>query len=114
MDIGRRFTAENKLRVLREADACKKPGELGALLRREGLYSSYLAAWRLERERSAKVDLAVRRRGPTARVMDPRIKQLEHENRQLNRRLQRAEAMLAIQEHSWKANRKQTRLAQKS
>src|ERR1700674_5737862 len=46
----RRFTAEYKLRVLREADACLRPGEVGALLRREGLYSSILSEWRKQRE----------------------------------------------------------------
>src|SRR5919205_1081908 len=47
----RRFTAEYKLKIVREADACTKPGELGALLRREGLYSSHLVDWRRARER---------------------------------------------------------------
>jgi len=49
----RRFTAEYKLRILREADACSKPGEIGALLRREGLYSSLLTEWRRQRERGS-------------------------------------------------------------
>src|SRR5438874_2245923 len=48
--VRRRFSAEYKLRVLREADACTKPGEVGALLRREGLYSSLLTEWRRARE----------------------------------------------------------------
>ena len=46
----RRFTAQYKLRVLADADACSKPGEIGALLRREGLYTSHLTAWRKQRE----------------------------------------------------------------
>ncbi len=49
----RRFSAEYKLRILREADACGKPGEIGALLRREGLYSSLLTEWRRQRERGS-------------------------------------------------------------
>jgi hypothetical protein len=49
----RRFSAEHKLRVLREADACSKPDEVGALLRREGLYSSLLTEWRRQRERGS-------------------------------------------------------------
>ena len=49
----RRFTAEYKLRVLREADACSEPGEVGALLRREGLYSSILSEWRKQRDAGA-------------------------------------------------------------
>ncbi len=51
--VRRRFSAEYKLRVLREADACSKPGEIGALLRREGLYSSLLTEWRRAREAGA-------------------------------------------------------------
>src|SRR5216684_7995526 len=51
----RRFTAEYRLRILKQADACKKPGELGALLRREGLYSSHLITWRQQRARGALV-----------------------------------------------------------
>jgi transposase-like protein len=47
----RRFSAKYKLRILEEAEGCRKPGEIGALLRREGLYSSYLTAWRRQRER---------------------------------------------------------------
>jgi transposase-like protein len=60
----RRFTAEYKLRVLREADACSKPGEVGALLRREGLYSSHLSNWRLARERGELAGLSSKKRGP--------------------------------------------------
>lgn len=60
----RTFTAEYKLQVLRKADACKEPGELGALLRREGLYSSHLTAWRRERDRGAAKVLASKKRGP--------------------------------------------------
>ena len=70
----RRFTAEYRLRILKEADACKKSGELGALLRREGLYSSHLTNWRRQREEGALRDLRRRRRGPTPRPIDPRVK----------------------------------------
>ena len=93
----RRFTAEYKLRILREADRCKAPGEVGALLRREGLYSSLLSVWRRERDQVAKSALAAKKRGPKARVVDPRMKQLERENAKLRRRLQRTELMLEIQ-----------------
>jgi len=93
----RRFTAEDKLRILREADACKKPGELGALLRREGVYSSSLTVWRRQREQITGAGLAARKRGPAGRSVDPRLKELERENKQLKRRLQRAELMLSIQ-----------------
>lgn len=93
----RRFTAEYRLRILKEADACKKPGELGALLRREGLYSSHLVNWRRQREEGALRDLRARRRGPTPRPVDPRVKHLEAENRRLQRKLQRAETIITLQ-----------------
>ncbi len=93
----RRFTAEYKLRILREADACKGDGDLGALLRREGLYSSQLAAWRRQRDEIAKAGLKARKRGPKAKAVDPRVKQLERETARLKRRLERVELMLDIQ-----------------
>jgi len=92
----RRFTAEYKLRILREADRCKA-GELGALLRREGLYSSHLAHWRQERDRVAKAALAARKRGPKRRVEDPRIQQLEQENVRLQHELRKAETIIDFQ-----------------
>jgi transposase-like protein len=96
----RRYTAEYKRRILAEADACTKPGELGALLRREGLYSSILAAWRAARRRGELVGLASKRRGPKGRVpdaRDKRIAELERENRKLRARAQRAEALVEVQ-----------------
>ena len=93
----RRFTAEYKLRILRKADACKGDGDVGALLRREGLYSSQLAAWRRQRDEIAKAGLKARKRGPKGKVVDPRVKQLERENARLKRRLVRVELMLDIQ-----------------
>ena len=93
----RRFSGEYKLRILREADACKQPGEIGALLRREGLFSSHLVTWRRERDRVARSGMSARKRGPKARVVDPRVKQLERENTKLRRRLERVELMLEIQ-----------------
>ena len=84
----RRFSAEYKLAILREADACVKQGELGALLRREGLYSSHLSTWRRQREAGALKELS-RQRGP--KPADP----LETENSELRRRAERAEAELA-------------------
>ena len=93
----RRFTAEYKLRILREADACKGHGDLGALLRREGLYSSHLATWRRQRDEITKAGLKARKHGPKGKVVDPRVKQLERENARLNRRLKRVELMLDIQ-----------------
>jgi transposase len=93
----RTFTAEYRLRILKQADACKKPGEVGALLRREGLYSSLLTNWRRHREHDARQEMRGRRRGPKPRVVDPRVKQLEAENRKLQRKLARAETIITLQ-----------------
>jgi len=96
----RRFTAEYKRRILKEADGCTKPGELGALLRREGLYSSLLATWRAARRRGELAGLAPRKRGPKAKVRDvrdKRIAELERENRRLKARAERAEALVEVQ-----------------
>ena len=92
----RRFSAEYRLRILTQADACKKPGEVGALLRREGQYSSLLTNWRRQREAGALREMRGRRRGPTPRPVDPRVKQLEAENRRLQRKLQRAETIMTL------------------
>jgi len=96
----RRFTVEYKRRILQEADACRKPGELGALLRREGLYSSHLASWRSARARGELSGLSAKKRGPKARTPHPdakRILQLERENRRLRARAERAEALIELQ-----------------
>ena len=96
----RRFTAEYKRRVLQEADACTKPGEVGALLRREGLYSSHLSVWRAARGRGELAGLSPRRRGPKAQPPDPRdtrIAELEREGRRLRARAERAEGLVEIQ-----------------
>ena len=84
----RRFTAEYKLRVLREAEACTRKGEIGAMLRREGLYTSHLTAWRKQRDAGALVGLAPRKRGPRG----PSAEQVELGA--LRRRLERTEADL--------------------
>ena len=93
----RRFTADYKIRILREADACRGDGDIGALLRREGLYSSNLTAWRRQRDAIAREGLAARKRGRKAKQIDPRVKELERENTQLKRKLKRAEMILDIQ-----------------
>ncbi len=79
----RQFTAEYRRRILKEADACKKHGALGALLRREGLYSSHLVNWRRQREQGELLPGRARKRGPRSKAIDPRVKQLEVENRRL-------------------------------
>src|SRR3989449_1860066 len=96
----RRFTAAEKLRVLREADGCKKPGDLSALLRREGLYDSHLPTWRAARRGGELAGLTPRARGPKAKPVDPRdkkIAELERETRRLQARLERAEGLIAVQ-----------------
>lgn len=96
----RKFSLEYKLRILREADKCSRPGELGSLLRREGLYSSTLSNWRRARARGDLVGRGMRKRGPKARPVDEgakRIMKLERENRRLKRRLERAEAVIDVQ-----------------
>lgn len=94
----RRFTSEFKLQVLREADQCG-PGELGALLRRHGLYSSHLSVWRRERDLGARERLSKKRGRKAAErnPLSPRIAQLERENRRLQARLKKAELILEIQ-----------------
>jgi transposase len=96
----RRFTAEYKLRILHEADQCAKPGELGALLRREGLYSSHLCAWRRQREAGVRAALTPKKRGrkPAKRGSLARQNQLlQRETRHLRARLHQAEMIIAMQ-----------------
>jgi transposase len=85
----RRFTAAEKLRVLRLADECaQQSGEIGALLRREGLYSSHLVTWRLARAAGELDGLTPKKRGPKTREANP----LEKENAQLRQALAKSEA----------------------
>jgi transposase len=96
----RRFTAKYKLRIVREAATCTERGELGALLRREGLYSSHLTSWRSQVERGELAGLSPKKRGPKAKPVDPRDKrivQLERELKKVNRRAERAEALVEVQ-----------------
>jgi transposase-like protein len=96
----RRFTAEYKLRVLREADACTEPGEIGALLRREGLYTSHLCLWRKPRRARELMGFAPARRGPVPKATNPlaaKVAALEQETRWLKARAERAEALVELQ-----------------
>lgn len=97
----RTFTAEEKLRILDEADGCEgKLGALGALLRREGLYSSHLVDWRRARRAGELGGLAPKKRGPKGRAVDARdrrIAELERENSELQRRAEHAEALVELQ-----------------
>jgi transposase-like protein len=93
----RQYTADEKLRVLRAADACTRPGELGALLRREGLYSSHLTAWRAARRRGELAGLMPRPRGPKAKsgnAGDRKLTELERQTRRLQARLDRIERLI--------------------
>ncbi len=99
----RRFTAEYKLRVLQEADACGEPGEIGALLRREGLYSSHLVVWRRQREEGTLQGLMPRKRGRKPQQKNPlakKVAELERENERLQRRLKQAEMIIDVQKKS--------------
>lgn len=96
----RRFSGAYKLRIVQEADGCSKPGELGTLLRREGLYSSHLVQWRRLRDQGQLEALAPKRRGPKADPDAPlrrRNEQLERENARLRKRLETAETILEVQ-----------------
>jgi transposase len=106
----RRFTAEYKRRILAELERCKKPGEIAALLRREGLYSSHIASWRGARDRG---ELAVRtpprKRGPKPKLVDAsakRIAELERALAKATGRAERAEMLVEAQkkwQHSSRA-----------
>ena len=90
-----------KLRVLTEADAVRTSGEFGAVLRREGLYSSHLAAWRRQREEGILNALSPRRRGrPTSSPEQREVARLRQENERLEQRLVAAEAVIEIQKKS--------------
>ena len=93
----RHFTAEYKRRILQEAEACTLPGEVGALLRREGLYSSHLAAWRGQRERGERQGLTAQKRGRKADPQAAEIVRLQRENERLKVQLERAELIIDVQ-----------------
>jgi len=95
----RRYTVEYKLRILRQAEVLRGRGELWALLRREGLYSSNLTAWRKQRQRGELEGLS-RRRGPLPKprnALADRVRVLERENTRLKARAERAEGLVEIQ-----------------
>jgi transposase len=94
----RQFSAEYKLRIVEEADRCTKRGEIGALLRREGLYSSHLDKWRTLRARGQLPGSATGKRG--RKPKDPAEEENEHlrkENEQLRTRLEQAELIIDVQ-----------------
>ena len=96
----RRFSAEYKQRLLREADACTRPGEIGALLRREGLYFSNIKTWREQRRKGELACLAPKKRGPAPKEKNPlaaKMAALEKEAERLKARAERAEALVELQ-----------------
>ncbi|MGE0387675.1 MAG: transposase [Gammaproteobacteria bacterium] len=95
----RQFTAAYKLKVLEQADGCKTPGEIGALLRREGLYSSHLSHWRRERRRGALASMSAVSRGrPPAQSAEQReIERLRRDNERLRGQLGKAEKIIDVQ-----------------
>jgi transposase len=93
----KRFTAAEKLRILREVDACQGSGEVGALLRREGIYSSYLTTWRRQRERGELEGLTPQKRGPKPDPQAIELARLRRENERLQERLRQAELIISVQ-----------------
>ena len=98
--VRRRFTAEYKVRILREADRCTESGQLGALLRREGLYSSHLTTWRQQRDEGTLAGLTPKRRGRKANPDAPLIaenERLKRETQRLAAKLRQAETIIEVQ-----------------
>ncbi len=93
----RQFTSVEKLRMLREVEACRGSGEIGALLRREGLYSSYLSTWRRQRDLGELDNLSPQKRGPKPDPQALELARLQRENARLQARLQRAELIIEVQ-----------------
>ena len=99
--VRRRFTAQYKLHILSQADACgDQPGKVGELLRREGLYASHLSTWRKQRAQGTLAALAPKKRGRKARQPDPLVQEnqrLRRENERLAVRLRQAETIIDVQ-----------------
>ncbi len=96
----RKFTAKYKLRILKEADSCTGAGQLGALLRREGLYSSNLTTWRRQWEKGLLNALAPKKRGRKKSPKNPladHVARLEKENRRLRDKLTKAQIIIDVQ-----------------
>lgn len=96
----RQFTAAYKLSVLQKLDGCKEPGSVGQVLRREGLYSSLVSTWRVQRQMGALTGLAPQKRGRKPEPVNPlaaKYAALERKNRSLERKLKRTEMLVEIQ-----------------
>ena len=98
--IRRKFTAKHKLHILQEVDRCTTQGQIGTLLRREGIYSSNLTTWRRQREQGTLEALSPKHRSPKVKNTAPsvrRIVELERENNQLKQKLKQAETIIDVQ-----------------
>ena len=96
----RKFTAQYKLAILEEADKCTKPGQLGVLLRKEGLYSSNLTTWRQQKNDGLLTALAPKKRGRKKLEKSPLVKEvakLQRENERLRKKLKKAETIIEVQ-----------------
>lgn len=93
----RRYNSEYKKRILDEAAACRHPGEIGALLRREGLYSSLLSKWRQQQTQGGLIALTPKPRGPKPHPQAEEIARLQRENERLQARLKKAETIIEVQ-----------------
>lgn len=94
----RTFTADYKKDILEEIDACDEPGGIGAILRREGLYSSHLTEWRKERDRGGHAALGKKRgRKPSRNPLSDEVEKLRRDNAELKRRLEQAELIIDVQ-----------------
>ena len=93
----RQFSAKYKLRILTEADQCTQRGEIGALLRREGLYSSHLTTWRRQRDQGQLAGLTPKKRGRKPDPQAAELARLQRENEQLKARLEQAETIIEVQ-----------------
>ena len=93
----RQFSAQDKLRILNEADSCSESGQIGALIRREGIYWSYLTDWRRELENGQLQGLQARKRGRPRDEQSREVRELRSENEQLKAQLAQAELIISAQ-----------------
>lgn len=96
----RKFTAQYKLRILEEAEACAGTGQIGAVLRREGLYYSNLTTWKRQKEEGLLEALSPKKRGRKVKEKNPlsqKVTQLERENERLRKKLKQAETIIDVQ-----------------
>ena len=101
--VRRRFTVQYKAKILAEADACTESGQLGELLRREGLYSSHLTTWRRQRDKGALAGLTPKQRGRKAGPKNPladEVARLQRENKRLQEQLRQAKLIIDVQKKS--------------